>query len=181
MQSIQRKLLTATLSAATFFSSLAAEIHIGIADFRECVQESKIGQHEQKQFEEMRGKLEDMLEEKEKRLAEISDKFQDPDYVDSLTPSAEQEVKAEYGRLSQEMAQLQNQYMQVLNQANAKIVQKLAGIIANASEKVAENEGLDLVLNQDGTFYFKDSLNVTKLVIKEMDRIAPGGDLDQDA
>lgn len=157
--------------AAATPQAAASQQKIGIVNFRQCVEQSKVGQQEQESFDNMRKQLEATVQEKEKKLTELTNKFSDPNYVDSLSPEAEEEAKKEYRTLSQEMAQMQNQYYQMLNQANVKIIQKLAEIISQASEVVAKDKQLDVILNQDGTFFFNSTLEVTKDVVKAMDTI----------
>jgi outer membrane protein len=144
-------------------------VRVGIINFREAVEESKFGKKEQEQFEVMRKQMEGMLEDKEKKLADLAGKLNDADYVDSLSTETETQLKQEYRVLGQELAQLQNQYYQTLNQANVKIIQKLSGMIGNAAEKVARDHNLDIVLNEDSTFFFSRTLDLTSDVIKMLD------------
>ncbi|SCA64245.1 hypothetical protein SCG7086_CZ_00040, partial [Chlamydiales bacterium SCGC AG-110-P3] len=92
------------------------------------------------------------------------------DFVDGLSPEAEAKAKGEYGALSQEMTQLQQQYYQMLNQANFKVVQKISDEVSVASSKVATDTGLTLVLNEESSFYYADALDITANVVNIMDR-----------
>src|SRR5438445_117904 len=86
----------ATMSAAPSTASTAVEqgnTHVGIVNFRQCVEQSKIGQKEQELFDSMRKQLEATVQEKEKKLSELTTKFSDPNYVDSLSHDAEAAAK----------------------------------------------------------------------------------------
>lgn len=146
-------------------------LKVGIVNAKSVVSKSKFGKHEQETFDAMKKQMETILKEKEKKLTELANKLGDEDYLDSISPEAETELKREFRSLSQEFAQVQNQYYQTLQQANMKIMQKLSEIITRASEKVAKERKLDLVLNEDVTFYSNTPLDISDGIIKEMDII----------
>lgn len=143
----------------------------GVVNFKTCVEQSKMGKQEQANFEGMKKKMESILEEKEKTLTDMSNKLDDPDYLDSLSPEAETEMKRKFRSLSQELSQIQAQYMQTLQQANFKIVQEITNTIGEASKKVAEKFGLDVMLNDEGTFYYAPSFDISKEVVAIMDEM----------
>ena len=111
-----------------------------------------------------------LLEETEKQLNDLSAKFNDPEYLDGLSPEAEEELKVKFRTLNEDMSRYQNQYYQVMNQANMRIMQTMANGINAASEKVAKDKKLNMVVNKDACFYFSSALDVTNLVIAEMDK-----------
>jgi hypothetical protein len=57
-----------------------------------------------------------------------------------------------------------------LNQANMRIVQILSNNINSASEKIAKDKKLSMVINKDACFFYTPGLDVTNLVIAEMDK-----------
>jgi outer membrane protein len=149
---------------------IAIEPIMGVVNFVTCVTDSKYGKYEQSQLENIRGQWTSLIEDTEKELKELSSKFEDQDYLDSLSPEAEEELKVKYKILNDDMAKYQNQLYQVLNQANYFFVQKMTQSIAKASEEIAKNKKLDMVINKEACFYNKPNLEVTDLVIKEMDK-----------
>lgn len=166
------------LAALMFFSPSASfaapsnskqNLNVGLVNFKECIEQSKIGKQEQQTFEAMKKQMESILEDKEKALNEIAVKFNDPDYLDSLAPEAETEMKRKFRTQGQELQQQQQQYYQLLTQANYKIVQKLSDTITNASKEVAKEKNLDIVLNEESCFYCSPDLNISKFVIAKMD------------
>ncbi len=72
--------------------------------------------------------------------------------------------------LNEELSRYQNQYYQVMNQANMRIMQTMAVGINSASEKVAKDRKLSMVVNKDACFFFTPGLDVTNFVITEMDK-----------
>lgn len=151
-------------------AALAAEAapKIGTVSFKYCLDQSKIGKHEQALFEKIRKDLEQTIEKKEKELNELSPKFSD-EYLDALTPEAEGELKEKFKMLSQELTQQQNQYYHTLNQANFQTVQKLFEMISQVAKDVAKEKGLDLVINDESCFFKTDKLDVSKDIVVKLD------------
>lgn len=147
-------------------------IKIGLVNFKEAIEKSKLGKQEQEMYENMKKQIETILSEKEEEFQKIQKKLQDEDFRDTQKPEALKKMQEQYQQLGTELAQGQQQYYQALQQANFKILQRIADIVSKASKKVAEDKGLDLILNDDNAFYNSPKLDVTSAVITEMDNIA---------
>lgn len=142
---------------------------IATVNFKTCVEKSKLGQKEQANFDAMKKQMETMLLEKEKALNEIASKFNDIDYLDSLSPDAETELKNKFRTLNTEFNQMQNQFYQSLSQTNAKIVQKLTDAITLASSQYAKKNQIDIVLNEDSSFFVAPALDISSMITKILD------------
>lgn len=152
-------------------SAIAAESPIiGVVNFASCVKESKVGKKEQENMETMQKQMSSLVESTEKQLSEMSTKFDDPEYLDSLSPKAEEEMKVKYQALQEDLQRYQNQFYQVLNHANYQMLQKISTTISKAAEAVAGLKNLDYVINKEACFYIRPDLDVTMLVISEMDK-----------
>lgn len=165
---------TATLQAQSYTQSQPQsqdgnQLKIGVVNFKSCVENSKLGRQEQASFEAMKKQMESILEDKEKEINDLATKLNDPDYLDSITPEAERELKHKFRAQSQEFAQQQNQYLQTLQQANVKILQKLADTISKASGEVAKEMGINLVINDDSAFFYLPTLDISKQTAAKMD------------
>lgn len=143
-------------------------LKVGIVNFRKVVEASKQGKQQQAAFEGMKTQMESLLQDKEKSVNEIATKLQDADYMDGLTPEAENELKHKYRALGQELAQAQQQFLQTLQQANVKIVQMLSEDVAKAAGEVAKSKNLDLVFNEDAAFHYKPAIDISDLVVQKM-------------
>jgi outer membrane protein len=141
---------------------------IGIVNTKKCLESSKLGKQEQANFEKMKAQMESVLAEKEKGLEDIENKLNDEDYLDSISSDAEAELKRKRRTIRQEAMQLQNQYMQTLQQANYKIIQELTESVAAASEVVAKN-GYDVIINDEALSFYNKQLDVSEPIIKQMD------------
>lgn len=155
---------------ATGVANTDAKGQVGIVNFASCMTESKLGKKEQASFESLKKQMTSLLEDTEKQLTEISSKFNDAEYMDGLSPEAEEELKVKFRTLSEEMSRYQNQYYQVLNQANMKILQAMSSNIQAASEKVAKDKRLTMIVNKEACFFYTPQLDVTNLVVAELDK-----------
>jgi len=142
---------------------------IGTVNFKKCVEDSKMGKKEIENFETLKKQLEGQFEEREKYLDALSKKLDDPDYLDSLSPEKEAELKHEFRAQTQELAQRQSQFYQMLSQANHQILQKLGDQVATTAKKVADEMRLKIIINEELTFYSDPSLDITERVIEQMD------------
>lgn len=163
-----RKILLSALllSSAGFAAELS---NMGVANFASCLTESKTGKKEQENLENMRKQMSSLVEDTNKELTEIAAKFEDPEYLDSLSPKAEEDLKAKFESLQQDLGRYQNQFYQVLNHAHYQMMQKVGANIAKASEKVALEKQLDCIVNREHYFYISPDFDVTSSVIAEMD------------
>lgn len=168
------KLTIAALMALVFSSAplKAAEKlpNIGVVNFATCIQESKYGLKEQESLESIKNQLHKSIEDIQGQLNDTVTKLQDSDYLDTLNPEAEKELKAKFQALNEELNRYQAQYYQIMQQANMKLVQVMSDLINEASEKVAKQEKLSLVINREAAFHFAEALDITKKVIGEMDK-----------
>lgn len=169
-------LFAVALSFCLFASLNAAETgikspSIGVANFKNCVENSKLGKREQAAFENLKKQMDVVLEKKDKELNEIAAKFNDPDYLDSLSNEAEAELKHKFRALSQEMQAQQSQYYQALSQANVKIVQMITEVVEKASANVAKQKGLSFIMNNEACYFCTPDADVTNLIVAEMDKI----------
>lgn len=146
----------------------AAEI--GIVNFKECIDKSKLGKQEHARFEDFKNQMEKTMEAKAKELNDMEAKFTD-EYMDTLTPEAEKDLKNKFKNLSQDLSQQQNQYYQLLNQTNYQIVQKMNDLITQSASKVATEKNLKLILNEEACFFRSSALDISKDVIAELDTL----------
>jgi len=169
---MSRQIVLSLLTASGLATSaFAADSNLGIVNFNTCISDSKLGKQEQASFEVLKKQMSTLLEDTDKQLQELANKFNDQDYLDGLSPEAEKELKNKYEALSQDYQRYQNQSYQALNQTNMRIVQSLSSSIGEAAEKVAKNKKLAMVVNKDACFFYAPVLDVTIDVIAEMDKV----------
>jgi len=171
-QNMRKMILSVAAAIGMIASSAAADESslIGVVNFTTCITDSKLGKKEQENMENIRKQLSSLMEDTEKEMREIAGKFEDAEYLDSLSPKAEEELKVKFQTLQEDLGRYQNQFYQVLNHANYQMIQKMNSNISKAAEKVAKSKKLDYVMNKEACFFIRPDLEVTTLVISEMDR-----------
>ncbi len=170
---MNRFLLGSFLAVLVSFGALkGAEkgLNIGIVNFGKCVEVSKYGQLEQKQFETIRAQMQKSIQDLDTQLNAAATKLQDKDFIDSLSPEAERELKQKFQQLGEELQRCQSQYYQIMQQANMKLMHSVAELINEASGNIAKKAHLSLVLNKDAAFHYVETLDITDEVISEMDK-----------
>ena len=143
---------------------------VSIVDFGQCISESKYGKEEQKNIEKIRNQVTSLISETDKELQELNAKFEDTTFLDSLSPKAEEELRARHQALSDDRQRYQWQFGQIMQQAQMQFIHKMSSQISRASERIAEDNQLDYVINKEACFYYRPHLDLTSLVINEMDR-----------
>jgi outer membrane protein len=162
--------LAVILALSTSPATAAEAPKIGVVNFANCITESQAGKKEQENMETMRKQMSSLVEDTEKELREIAAKFEDSEYLDSLSPKAEEDLKIKFQALQEDLGRYQNQFYQVLNHANYQMMQKMSHTISKAAEKVAAQKSLDYVMNKEACFYIRSDLDVTPSVIEEMNK-----------
>jgi len=147
-------------------------LRIGIVNTKKCLEESKLGKQEQANFEKMKQQMESVLKEKESILEDIESKVNDDDYMDSISDEAASELKRKKRTIKNEGMQLQSQYMQTLQQANLKIIQRLTDVIGKACAQVAKDRSngqpVDVIFTDEACTFYAPSLDVSDRVVAQM-------------
>jgi outer membrane protein len=161
----------ASILCATSLSASQENLKIGVVNFQSCAQESKVGKKEQENMENMKAQMQKQIQDIDTQLQESSKKYQDPEYVDSVSPEEEKSLKEKIQTLNNELMKLQNQFYQVLQQANMNLHQAVSTLIQEASSQVSKARKFSLIMPKEATFASEGSLDVTQVVIEEMDKI----------
>ena len=122
------------LAAAISFSAGAIEAkekqnHFGVVNFSTCITESKYGKFEQKNLDSIHKQMGAMIEDTEKQLREISEKFEDSEYLDSLSPKAEEELLLKKQALEEDLNRYHTQRYQIVQQANYQLFHRISANI----------------------------------------------------
>ena len=152
-------------------SFAADDMNIGFINFKQCLELSKQGKQEKNAFEALKKQMSDTLEKAEKELTQLASKLEDKDYLDGLSPIAEEELKQKFQILSQDFQRYQNQFYQLLNQANYKMLQSMHDSVSSAAEAIRVKNKLGLVINEESAFAYSPSLDLTKATVEEMNRV----------
>jgi outer membrane protein len=167
---MKKGLVGAALGCALMMGSLqAADMPVGIVNFRKVIDDSKLGKQELATFEQMRDQMAGSLEKGQKELQEMAAKLGDQEYMDGLSEQAQKELGGKFQERNSELMQTQNQCYQILNQAQTRMVQGIMEQAGSASKQVAKDNGLKMVIADEAVFYYAPELDVTKQVVAAMD------------
>ncbi len=162
-----RHLFLSTFTALSL-AGAAAEAPFGVVNFATCITESELGKKEQENMEGIRTQMSSLIEQTEKELKQMSEKFEDTAYLDGLSPKAEEELKVKFQTLQEDMSRYQNQFYQVLQHANYQMIQKMSSAITQAANDVAKEKNLVYVFNKEALFYVDPSCDVTKEIVVKL-------------
>jgi outer membrane protein len=168
----KRFIIPFILTAACFLQTPARadNLSFGVVNYGTCATDSKYGKQEFASFESIKKQMTALLEDTHKQITDIDTKLKDPEFRDSLSPEAEEEMKNKFYRLNDDLTQYQQQYQQVMMQTQMRMQQMLTSQINSASEKVAKEKKLSMVLNKEICPFASPSLDVTGQVVVEMDK-----------
>lgn len=172
---VQQNYSTTAKSTNSVNGSSTQALRFGIVNTKKCLEDSKLGKQEQSNFEKMKQQMRSILEDKEKILEDIESKLNDDDYMDSISEDAASELKRKRRSVRNEGMQLQSQYMETLQQANLKVIQKLTEAIGKASNLVSQdstnNQPIDVIFTDEACTYYSPRLDVTDRVVAKMNTI----------
>ena len=160
-------LVIALLFSLGMTNAFAAEGKIGVVDLQKIMQTSSqmkiIQQKLEKEFKPRRDKLVAM----EDNLKKEVEKLKRDSAILSLSQKKEREKKIVSAQ--QTFEREGQQYQQELSTAHNDAMEELYGKIRKAIAKVAEREKYDLILQNDAAPYNVAKLDITDLIIKEID------------
>ncbi|SCA62675.1 Skp-like protein [Chlamydiales bacterium SCGC AG-110-M15] len=163
----------------TFSSSFADEAmdqlpqapSIGVVNVRQCIENSKLGLQGREILTKTQKQMDEVLAKMNDELKDVSEKFSDEDYLDSLAPELEKELRTKLMSLSQEKSQFENQYYQIMNQANTQFIQSILSGIGRASESVAATRDLEVIVDSETCFFYRPAIDLTTAVLEEMNTL----------
>jgi outer membrane protein len=163
--------LAAALALIAMPHSVAAQTKVAVVD----LQQALLGTAETKKADSaMSAKFTPRQIEMERVNGELT-KLQQTLQAggDAMTPQAVADNQAQTARRQRELQRMQEDYQADIekdrNEVLAGITQKMVGIV----KQVADEKGIDLVVDRANTLYFKDPLDLTKDVIAAYDKANP--------
>lgn len=170
---MKRKFLKSIAICGLAATSLFADdvfTGVSVVDYAQCISESKYGKEEQQNIDKIRNQLSTLISDTDKEIKDLDAKFEDTTFLDSLSPKAEEEMRARHQTLQEDRQRYQWQFGQIMQQASYQLMHKIISQISRASEKIAAEKELDYVINKEACFYYRPSLDLTQVVIAEMDK-----------
>lgn len=142
----------------------------GVVDFEKCIVESKQGQKEQENLKEVQEKMKKLMAEKEAEVTTISTNLENPEFIDGISPEAEQKLKQKMQVLQEEQELLQNQWFQMLQQANMRFYEEMSHHVKRASRVISKEKKIPFIFQKTFCFSFPPEADMTPLVVQAMDK-----------
>jgi outer membrane protein len=165
------RLVPSGLALLAFCGIASAQTKVGIVNLQRAVLESAEIKKASAEMEAKYKPRQEQIAALERDLAGISQQLQAAN--SKLTPQQQQDLQAlgqrkqrDHDRLSQDLqADVQAERDEIL----AKSSQKMSEVV----KKIAEEKGLDVVIDVSNTAYFKPGLEVTSDVLAAYDKAYP--------
>jgi outer membrane protein len=162
----------AVCAAGLFSTSVAsAQMKVGIIDFQRAVLETA---EVKKAASDMQNKYkprQEAVEKAQRELNDIQTQFQASQ--GKLSAAGEAELQARGQRKQREVQRLTDDLNADVNAERDTIVQRAGQRITDIVKKIAEEKGLDLVVDRANAVFFKPSLEITSDVIAGYDKAYP--------
>lgn len=105
------------------------------------------------------------LQQKQQEFRQLQQKLQKDSLVMSESERTQTEERLQ--RLGRDIQRSQKSFRDALNSERNAALQQVREVVMNAVQKVAQEEGYDLVVGQ-GAIYASESVNITKQVLERM-------------
>ena len=113
----------------------------------------------------------DKLRQTQEQMAQIAQKLQSNS--GQMSPQVEAELQAEGKRLQKDAQRMQDDLQADVQAERQDILTKASMRMADVVKKVAEEKGIDLVVEQQSTIYFKPALDITTDATTAYDKAYP--------
>jgi len=90
-----------------------------------------------------------------------------------LTPQAEGDMQAQGQRLQKDLQRIQEDLKEDVERDRSEILGKASQKMGDVVKKIAEEKGLDMVVDISNTIYFKPALEITNDAIAAYDKAYP--------
>ena len=157
------------VAAAMFPAAAAAELKVGVINFQRAV----LGTGEMKNASAaLLAKYkpqQDQLEKLQKELAEIQAKLQDP----KIAAAQGADLQVEGQRKQREATRISEDVQGEADKDRNEILQRGAARMTEVVKKLADDKGLDVVVDTANTVFFKPALEITEEAIAAYDKTFP--------
>lgn len=158
-------LLLASLAAAS------AQTKVGIINVQSAILETGEIKKAQAELEGRYRPRQQKVEGLQKELADLQNKLQT--MQGKLTPQAEQEMQVTGQRKQRELQRLVDDLQADVDRERNEILSKSGGRMQEVVKKLAEEKGLDVIVDSVNTLYFKPTLELTKDAVAAYDKTYP--------
>jgi len=158
-------LLLASLAAAS------AQTKVGIINVQNAILDTAEIKKAQLELEGRYKPRQQKVESLQKELADLQNKLQT--MAGKLTPQAEQEMQVSGQRKQRELQRLTEDLQADVDRERNEILSKSGTRMQEVVKKLAEEKGLDVIMDVSSTLYFKPTMELTKDAVAAYDKAYP--------
>jgi len=147
----------------------SAQIKVGIVNSQKALLDTEEIKKAQKDLETKFKPRQDQMAKLEKDLQDIQTQLQSG----RLNQTGEQELTAQGQRKQRELTRIQQDLQADVESERNDILQRAGTRMQDVVKKVAEEKGLDVVLDSAGTHYFKAALDITNDTVAAYNKAYP--------
>lgn len=158
-------LLLASLVAAS------AQTKVGIINVQNAILDTAEIKKSQLELEARYKPRQQKVETLQRELADLQNKLQT--MAGKLTPQAEQEMQVSGQRKQRELQRLTEDLQADVDRERNEILSKSGTRMQEVVKKLAEEKGLDVIMDVASTLYFKPAMELTKDAVAAFDKAYP--------
>jgi outer membrane protein len=159
--------ITLLLLAFTFAAS--AQVKVAVVNVQNAILETAEIKKAQTELEGKYKPRQQQLETLQKQLADLQTKLQ----AGKLTPQEEQNLQVSGQKKQREAQRLADDLQGDVDRDRNDILQKSGGRMQDVIKKLAEEKGVDVVVDMTTTLYYKPTLDLTKEATAAYDKAYP--------
>lgn len=168
---LRRILPIACLTLSLGAGIATAQTKVGIISVQRAVLDTAEIKKAQAELEAKYKPRQDLVEKLQKELAGIQNQLQT--LAGKLTPQAEQELTIQGQRKQRELERTTEDLQGDVDRERNDILGRSGQRMQEVVKKLAEEKGLDVVIDVTNTFYFKPALDITKEASAAYDKAYP--------
>gem|GEM_PF-4221427 len=146
-------------------------LSFGYVSMMFCCTHSQYGKKEMDRLNHESAKIRHYISEVHQQIQELEEKLQDPDYLDCVTPDAEEEIRVRLISLQKEEKRRRRVAEGQLRQMEFQFVQDVSRLAVEAAKHVAEDQKLSFIVKDEQFLYCQNGHDCTNAVVGEMDRL----------
>ena len=158
-------LLLASLAAAS------AQTKVGIVNVQNAILDTAEIKKAQLELEARYKPRQQKVETLQRELADLQNKLQT--MAGKLTPQAEQEMQVSGQKKQRELQRLTEDLQADVDRERNEILSKSGARMQEVVKKLAEEKGLDVIMDVASTLYFKPTMELTKDAVAAYDKAYP--------
>ncbi len=160
----------ALVGALALSGSAAAQVKVAVINTQRAVLETAEMKKAAADLEAKYKPQQADVEKRTKELQQIQEKLENPS---KLKQGEAQELQAEGQRKQRQLQRITEDLQAEVDRERNDILNRGGGRMQDVVKKLAEQKGLDLVVDAANTIYFKDALDITNDAIAAYDKQYP--------